>query len=224
MLEGAIFDMDGVLLDNADFHVEAFRVFGREQGVELSREAVFSVFGQKNRDMLRALLRRELSEGEIDRFAARKEEIYRELIRPVLRERVVPGLFELLGLLDSTGTYLALATSGPIENVDLVLDGLDLRKYFSAIVTGRDVRRGKPDPECFLLAAGRLGLDPAGCVVFEDSVSGVRAALSAGCICVAIATTHPRQHLQVVRPNVVVEDFRGFGPEQLSTLGLDPGL
>lgn len=218
VLEGAIFDMDGVLLDNVDFHIEAFRLFGEEKGAVLSRQDVHAVIGRKNCDMLKILLKRSLSDPEVDRFAARKEEIYRDLIRPVLSQQVVPGLPVLLDQLTVEGIPLALATSGPVENVDLVLDGLSLRGYFRAIVTGRDVSHGKPDPECFLLAASQLGHQPSSCVVFEDSVSGVRAALNAGCKCVAVTTTHCPSELEEVSPNLIVEDFRFLEPGKLRQL------
>lgn len=208
MIRGAIFDMDGVLLDNVDFHLEAFRKLGEEEGHPITREDVYGVFGRKNDDMLRVLLDRELTPEEANRLGRRKEAIYRELIRPTLREHVVPGLESFLAALRAASVSMAIATSGPPENVGLVLDDLGFRPFFQAVVTGEEVTRGKPAPDAFLLAARKLGIPPEHCVVFEDSVSGVKAALAAGCACVALTTTHSAEQLKLLGPDLIVRDFR----------------
>ena len=207
MIQGVIFDMDGVLLDNLDFHLRAFKLFGEEHDRVLTNEQIQAVFGRKNADMLQALLESELSEGEIRRYETRKEELYRDLIRPHLREQVVGGLMEFLGTLRRKGFRIALATSGPIDNVNMVLEELGLRDYFSFVVTGDQVVHGKPHPEAFLLAAEGLGLAPSSCVVFEDSFSGVEAAVRAGCRCVALATTHSVEELEQVSPHRIIRTF-----------------
>lgn len=214
-MDGAIFDMDGVLLDNLEYHVRAFLALGQEVGKELTSEEVESVFGQKNWDMLRSLIRPDLSLEEAGRMGDRKEEIYRELISPELRQTVVPGLVSFLHSLGEKNVPVALATSGPPENVDLVLDSLDIRDCFDTIVTGNEVKKGKPDPEAFLTAAASLGLSPETCVVFEDSLSGVRAAIRAGCTCVALATTHTCEELVPENPDRIVDDFRELSWEDL---------
>ena len=218
MLEGAIFDMDGVLLDNLEFHLKAFKLFGKEQGRILTTEQIQSVFGRKNSDMLQALLKRSLSEEEISRYEDRKEELYRLLIRPQLPETVVGGLFEWVEVLRDEGLRLALATSGPMSNVAMVLDELELREYFEVIITGDQVQKGKPDPEAFLLAAQGLNLEPTSCVVFEDSFSGVEAALAAGCKCVALATTHTETELTAVAPHLIANDFQSLSVGALRDL------
>jgi beta-phosphoglucomutase len=207
MIKGAIFDMDGVLLDNVAAHLEAFRRFGEEQGKKVTDEDIYAAFGQKNDAMLESILGRKLSAGEVDRFGRRKEEIYREIIRPTLATHVVRGLPRLLDELKRAEIRIAVATSGPIENVDMVLDGLDLRSFFESIVTGEHVEHGKPHPEAFLKAAAGLELAPASCVVFEDSPSGVTAALRAGCHCVALTTTHSREDLAKLGPHLIIDDF-----------------
>ncbi len=218
MIKGVIFDMDGVLLDNVSAHLEAFRRFGEEQGREVSNEDIYAAFGQKNDAMLASILGRELSDQEVERYGRRKEEIYRSLIRSSLGAHVVRGLPALLDRLRAAGLRMAVATSGPIENVDMVLDGLDLRSHFRTIVTGADVEHGKPHPEAFLEAARRLSLPPETCVVFEDSPSGVKAALRAGCRCVALTTTHRREQLSELGPHLIVDDFRGLELEELARI------
>lgn len=215
-MDGAIFDMDGVLLDNLDFHLEAFLQLGREEGKELSPEDVESVFGQRNWDMLRKLIGSELSQEEAERMGDRKEEIYRMLIAQNLKETVVTGMLSFVSELAAEGVPIALATSGPPENVDLVLDTLEIRKFFSAIVTGSEVKKGKPDPEVFMTAAARLRVPPEKCVVFEDSLSGVQAALGAGCKCVALATTHAPAELKPEKPDLIIDDFHRLTWKELT--------
>lgn len=207
MIKGAIFDMDGVLLDNVAAHLEAFRRFGEEQGKRVCNEDIYAAFGQKNDAMLESILGRKLSAEEVEQYGRRKEEIYREIIRPTLAAHVVKGLKKLLEELPRAGIRIAVATSGPIENVDMVLDGLDLRSRFESIVTGEHVVHGKPHPEAFLKAAEGLDLPPEACVVFEDSPSGVKAALRAGCLCVALTTTHSRKLLAELGPRLIIDDF-----------------
>lgn len=218
MIKGVIFDMDGVLVNNLDFHLQAFKLFGKEMGLILTSGQIQEVFGRKNSDMLQALLARDLSGEEIRRFEARKEEIYRDLIGPRLQQRAVIGLLEFADGLRREGFKIALATSGPIENVNMVLDELALRAHFDSIVTGDQVERGKPHPEAFLLAASELNLHPSECVVFEDSFSGVEAALRAGCKCVALATTHTEDELESVSPDLIIATFREITVDGLQDL------
>jgi len=218
MVNGVIFDMDGVLLHNLDLHIQAFKLFGDENGRNLTSKQIQAVFGRKNSDMLQALLEKELTGEEIRRYEARKEKLYRDLIRPQLHERMVEGLPELLRAIRSENLGTALATSGPRDNVDMVLDELDLRQDFDAIVTGDQVIQGKPHPEVFLLAAKKLNLPAFECVVFEDSFSGVEAALRAECKCVALATTHTRDELRQVSPHRIIDNFRQITVQQMHHL------
>jgi len=208
MIRGFVFDMDGVLLNNAEFHIEAFRRFGQEMGLELTRDAIYHVFGRRNDEMLDYLLGRSLSPKEVRRYEIRKESLYRELIRPSIRQHVVPGLEPFLDRLRLDEVPCAVATSGPPENVAMVLDELGLRQQFQAVLTSREVQAGKPDPEVFLKACGGLGLSPADCMVVEDSPTGVTAAHRAGCRCIALTTTHSRETLEKLSPWRIAADFR----------------
>lgn len=198
--------MDGVLVDNARHHIRAWQLLGRELGQNLTDAQIRGVFGQRNSEMLATLIGNSLLPEQILRYGDRKEVIYRELMAQALVP--VPGLVEFLADLRKEGFKAAVATSGPKDNVNLVMDGLALRGWFDVIVTGAEVSRGKPDPDIFLLAARRLNLEAPQCVVFEDSTSGIEAARRAGSLCVALATTHSPEELKDLSASRIVSDFR----------------
>ena len=210
MDKGAIFDMDGVLVNNLECHVEAFKTIGLEMGYALTAEMVRSVFGRSTVDMLSAMTGKEFSPEEGLALDECKEKIYRSLARPRLREMMVPGLAALLEFFQSSSVRMAVASSGPDENVGMVLEGLGIGKYFSAVVTGSQVKKGKPDPECFLKAAAEIGIRPGECVVFEDSLAGIRAAKASGAKCVALATTHTWEEIAVLETDLIVADFEEY--------------
>jgi len=216
MISGAIFDMDGVLVDNLEQHIRGWQQLGTEVGRELSRESIRRVFGQRNREMIASLFGHGLTDEESDRYAVRKEEIYRRIMAQELRPAA--GLREFLADLRTSGMRLAVATSGPPENADLVVDGLNIRSLFDAIVTGADIARSKPDPEIFLLAARRIGVPPGRCVVFEDSTAGIEAALRAGSTCIALTTTHSKAELEADFRVLSVPDFTSLSAASLQQL------
>jgi beta-phosphoglucomutase family hydrolase len=206
MVKGAVFDMDGVIVDNINHHLKAWKQLGRELAQEFRDEDVKRVFGKRNREILKSLIGDDVSDEQLAKYGRRKEELYRGIMAPDLRP--VPGLPEFLQSLKGSGIRTAVATSGPMENVRFVLDGLGFQDAFDAIITGPDVRESKPDPAIFLLAAKRLGLAAADCVVFEDSPPGIKAGKAAGCRCIALATTHSAEELRQYEPDRIIRDFR----------------
>jgi beta-phosphoglucomutase family hydrolase len=216
LIEGAIFDMDGVLVDNLAFHVSAWQQLGREHGLSLESDEIRRHFGRRNREIIARLMPGRFAADDIPRLAARKEALYRAGIASELRP--VTGLAAFLEALRQEEVRNAVATSACLENTNMVLDGLRIRAYFDAIVTGPDVTHSKPDPEIFLLAARRLGASPGHCVVFEDSVSGIEAAKRAGCHCVALATTHSTDELLALHPDRVIPDFAAIAVQELHRL------
>jgi beta-phosphoglucomutase len=209
MIEGVIFDMDGVLVDNVRYHVRAWKQLGLELGKTLTDDAIKRVFGQRNREIIDSLIgASSFTQEELCRHAAHKEELYRGFIKPELKP--VTGLVAFLIDLRKEGIKAAVATSGPRDNVAMVLDGLNIRSFFEAVITGADVSRSKPDPEIFLLAARSLNLAPERCVVFEDSTSGIESARRANCRCIALATTHPPEELQLHHAGSIIRDFSGL--------------
>lgn len=173
-----LFDMDGVLVDSYAAHYESWRQTCERRGVLLP-EAVFARgFGKTSVEFLRELWPRTLSAEECSAIEHEKELAYRSSLRDHFPE--VPGARELVLDLAGDGIALAVGSSGPPENVAMVLDALRVRECFGAVVTGRDVLRGKPDPMVFQLAAERLRVPANRAIVIEDASVGITAAHAAG--------------------------------------------
>jgi len=190
---GVIFDVDGVLVDSAAPHFESWRQLGSENGTVVTQERFATTFGRHNRDII-PLLFGEVSQQQITALSERKEEIYRGLIRTAAP--IVGGAADLVRSLHDAGVRLAVGSSAPRENIDLVLEALGVRGLFSVIVSADDVQRGKPDPQVFVLACERLGIPKERCVVIEDAPAGVEAARAAGARCVAVMIHHGPQALR----------------------------
>ncbi len=213
---GVIFDMDGVLVDSGPPHHESWRILARKHGIEVSAERFNKTFGQRSADIIRGLWGDRVSEAEIGRLDAEKEAIYRELIAGNVP--LMASCREALAALHAAGVMLAVGTSGPPENLELVLREGDLEKYFAATVHGFDIQRGKPAPDCFLLAAERSGLSPGECVVVEDAPVGVQAGVAAGMKVIGLAGTHAGKRLAEAGAVRVVQRLREITPEIVRSL------
>ncbi len=200
-----IFDMDGVLADNSDFHVKAWTVYARQYGRELSIDDIKCRLGFNNREYMRFVLGREPTEDEVAQSTVEKEAHYRELYRPHLS--TPPGLIDLLDFAHSARIVCGVATSAPDVNVHFVLDGLKIRPYFKEIVDAGHVRHGKPDPEIYILAAKRLGIPASQCIVFEDALAGIQAGNAAGMKVIAITTSYPAEILAKQNPAAIIASF-----------------
>ncbi len=188
MLSGAIFDMDGVLVDNMKVHMEAFAEMARRWGVRIDTYSVLGMAGKGNDEIFRLIFPADVvSRVGTGILGDEKEAIYREMYAPRLAS--APGLIPFLDELQSNGVRLGVGSSAPIANVDFVLDGLGLRHYFDVVVNVDMVKRAKPDPEIYLRALSELGLPAAECLVFEDALAGIEAARAAGMKTVALSTS-----------------------------------
>lgn len=199
--------MDGVLVNNLEVHREAFAEFFRRYGVERTFDELNRVFGKGNDDIMGELMPREVVERVgIRELGYEKEAIYREIYAPRITPQ--PGLKAFLAACEEHGLRCAVGSSGYMANVDFVLDRCDIRRYFEATVAGDQVTRCKPDPEIYLTAAAKLGLEPCECIVFEDAEAGIEAAQRAGIKVVALATTFSREFLEGTHPDMIIDDFR----------------
>ncbi len=201
-----LFDMDGVLVENTNFHINAWLQFSQQHERPITKDQYLeNINGRVSADAMAYMFGRPMSADELVTFTEEKEGIYRELYAPHLRPTT--GLVPFLDALKAQNVRLAVGTSAPVSNVVFTLDGLSIRAYFDAIVDAGMIRHGKPNPEIYLTAAERVGIDPAQCVVFEDALAGIEAGVRAGMAVVALTTTHTRDELADSGATLIVNDF-----------------
>jgi beta-phosphoglucomutase len=210
MTVAVIFDMDGVLVDSCHAHYEAWKAMAAEESLDFDPAVFITMFGRTSREVIAGLWGEgRYSDAEVAVLDDRRESAYRKVIGANFP--AVPGAVELIRALHGDGFALALGSSGPPENAALVLDRLGTRPLFRAVVTGKDVRHGKPDPEVFLTAASRLGVPPQCCAVVEDAPAGIAAANAAGMMSIGLAGTgHARDALSAA--SLVVDSLRELSP------------
>ncbi|MBA2250418.1 MAG: HAD family phosphatase [Chitinophagaceae bacterium] len=207
-----IFDLDGTLIDNNAYHIEAWKVFHDKINRPFSAEEYKTVFnGKINRDIFNYIFQKELPDADIDRYTEEKESLYRQLYAPHIQ--MIPGLTQLLDALMQAAIPMAIATSGLPANIEFMFDHLPIRKYFEVIVDATQIKKGKPDPEIFLTAAALMHANPAFCIAFEDSVAGVMSAKNAGMKVVALTTTHAQDDFN--DPDLVIKDYSNLSIERL---------
>lgn len=187
-----IFDMDGTLVATTESDFLAWQRVFSDHGRPLSFDDYFPLLGQKSQDVVEKGLG--IFGEQVAEILARKMAYFEEVVNEK-GINVLPGAEQLLQRLAEKNIPLALATSSRKMKMELVLQHSGLGKYFNHKISGEQVQQGKPNPDIFLLAAERLQVQPAECIVFEDAVSGVRAAKRAGMYCMAISSTHDKSEL-----------------------------
>jgi beta-phosphoglucomutase len=207
-----ILDMDGVIIDSNPAHKIALKQFCEKYGYSLGDDQLLKgIYGRTNKEWIADLFGRKLTGEEVHHYEEEKEEIFRQLFKKDLR--TVPGLPDFLENLQLKNIPCAIGTSAPRSNVDYVLAGTGIGKYFIAILDESDVEHGKPNPEIYLKVAARLNFPPEHCIVFEDSLSGITAAQAAGCKVVGVTTTHSKEEFS--HTDFTIADFRNIDPMQL---------
>jgi beta-phosphoglucomutase len=213
-IQAVIWDLDGVIIDSADEHRRAWQRLAREEGRVMTDADFWATFGKRNDDIF-ASLWGNLPPEQVKELSDRKELYFRELIRNSAVP--LPGSIELMRELHDSGFAQALASSTPIENIQLISDVLGLKRYLSILVSGETVARGKPAPDIFLKAATELHTDPSVSLVIEDAVAGVEAAHAAGMRCIAVAGNRDLPGLH--KADLMVKDLTEVDVERVKLLG-----
>lgn len=213
---GVIFDMDGVLIDTYHAHFQSWQMMTATVGVTMTEAEFARTFGRTSREVIASLWGpQRFTPDQIVALDRAKEAAFRQIIAADFP--VMQGAIELIASLHKKGFRLAIGSSAPPENVEFVLDRLGNRSLFSAVVTGADVQRGKPDPQVFLTAAARMHLQPQRCVVVEDAALGIQAARAAGAAAIGVASTgHTRESLSAA--DLVVDSLEELTPEILGNV------
>ncbi|MDR2743388.1 MAG: beta-phosphoglucomutase [Treponema sp.] len=186
-IQGAIFDLDGVLVDTAKYHYLAWRRLARELGFDFSEhdnERLKGVSRMRSLEILLEIGNYTMSDAEKFEATARKNDWYVGYLRTLDENALLPGSREFLKCLKTGGVKIALGSAS--KNAPLILERLGVTGLFDAVIDGNAVSKAKPDPEVFLKGAEALGLSPDLCVVFEDALAGIEAARAGGMRVIAI--------------------------------------
>jgi HAD superfamily hydrolase (TIGR01509 family) len=208
-----LWDLDGVLIDSCYLHFKAWEKILHETGYPFTEEDFKATFGRNNRGVLTHLLGKPPAEDFLQEIADKKENLFREMMPGNLQ--ALPGVIHWLTWFQEQGFKQAIASSAPPENLEAMVDEIDIRKYFDYLAAGTTLP-SKPDPAIFLLAAEKCGVEPANCLVIEDSPPGIEGARSGGMKCIAVETTHPASSLG--RANLIVHRLTDLSPEAVESL------
>lgn len=204
MLKSVIFDMDGVIVDSHPSHMRAWRKFLLSKGKWVTdAELEFVRDGRKKEEIMQYFFGH-LPHDRLLTYGREKEQLFAE---EAPKLTTIAGVRELLAELDCAAIPMALASNGSAQRVHSILNALQLKHYFQAVLTANEVAAGKPHPAIFHKAAEQLRVRPFESVVFEDSVSGVRAARAAGMKCIGIADKHRAPALRQAGADHIFPDF-----------------
>src|SRR5262245_8645521 len=215
----ALWDMDGTLVDTGELHFAAWRQLMQELHRPFTQADFAATFGLRNPEIFEHLFGKgHLDAQQVAALGDRKEEIYRAAAGQGVT--LLPGARALLEGLHAAGFKQAVGSSAPRANLELILRLTDTQLFFDAVVSMEDTQRGKPDPQVFLVAAQKLGVPPARCVVVEDAVAGVQAAKAGGMKCIAVRFVghHPADKLQAAGADLVVPSLADVSVETVRRL------
>lgn len=189
-IKGAIFDLDGVIVDTAKYHYLAWKQLAEQRGIpftERDNERLKGVSRMRSLDIILELGGlTTLPDEEKEAMAAYKNELYLDYISRMGESEILPGAKEYMASLRAKGVRIALGSAS--KNAAFILERVGLSGLFDAVIDGTKVSKAKPDPEVFLVACESLGLTPRDCAVYEDAAAGVQAAKAAGIYVVGIGT------------------------------------
>lgn len=214
MIKACIFDLDGVLVDTAHYHFLAWKRLAKEFDYELTEEINEQLKGVSRMKSLEIVMKHaniSLAEQKKQALADRKNGWFTDYVHQMKPEELYPGVKELFATLRRDKIRIALASSS--KNAKTILSILGIEHEFETVVDGNMIVHSKPDPEIFLLAAKKLSLNPADCVVFEDAEAGVEAALAAGMKCVGVGNP-----AQLKKANRVVKSIENFNYTDIQKL------
>lgn len=213
MLQAVIFDMDGVIIDSEPFHLEVNRQIYSELGIDFCEEEYAGYVGVSNEEMWADIKKKHALPHPVSQL--KEMQISRDIkhIRSG-QEKPIPGVTGLLQDICDKGFPVALASSSSMQLIELITESFGIRKYFTAVVSGENMERGKPEPDIFLHTARLLKVPPESCVVIEDSKNGVTAAIVAGMKCIGFSNPNSANQ-DISQADLVVDNLTGLSVEVL---------
>ncbi|MBE9467001.1 MAG: beta-phosphoglucomutase [Bacteroidetes bacterium] len=210
-IEACIFDLDGVIVDTAKYHYLAWKRLAKELDFDFSKndnEQLKGVSRMTSLDNLLGIGKLSFSQEEKLKLAEKKNFWYVEYITKMTPEEILPGVIEFINTLRENKIKIALASAS--KNAVKILNQINMMNYFDVIIDGTKVKEAKPNPEVFLKSAEELGIEPKYCVVFEDAVAGIQAAINAQMNNVGIGTSDI-----LTKADYVMNSFENFNFDQL---------
>ena len=183
-----LFDLNGTMIDDMPYHLKAWYRILNELGANISMDKTKEECYGKNHELIERIFPGRFTEEQKERMSIEKEKQYQAEFKSQLK--LIDGLDDLLKNVSAAGIKMAIGSAAILFNIDFVLDGLQIRDYFDAIVSADDVIYSKPYPETYIKCADKLGIAPKDCLVFEDAPKGVESAKNAGMDSVIITTLH----------------------------------
>ena len=215
MLQAVIFDMDGVICHTNPFHSIAFKQFFAIRNLNPTEEEFKShMYGKNNGYILSHFLQRRIEGEELALLEFEKESLFRAIYKTNVQ--AIDGYLDFLAELHGGGLSVAVATSAPRANLELILGSLGIKESMKSLLASEDVSKHKPDPEVYLKTAANLNLEPGRCLVFEDSYSGILAGLNAGMKVVGVLTSHTKEELPVC--DLYINDYSELDLAQIQQL------
>jgi len=198
-----IFDLDGVIVDTAKYHFLAWKRLTDQLGIKFTEEDNERLKGVSRMASLEIILEignKELSESKKMEYATLKNDWYVDYITTMTPAEILPGCVEFIRELRNAGIKVAVGSAS--KNTPVILKTVGIADLFDAVADGNNIKMAKPDPEVFLKAAELVGVDPSLCIVFEDAVAGVKAALNAGMMCIGIGSPETLKEAHFVIPGL----------------------
>jgi beta-phosphoglucomutase len=200
-ISAVIFDLDGVIVSTDEFHYQAWKQISDQEKIYFDREINERLRGVSRMESLEIILSHSdkiYNEKDKEQLAQRKNEVYCELLNKLSPNDILPGVINLILSLKAKDIKIAIGSSS--KNTPYILEKIGLATSFDAIADGNGIKKSKPDPEVFLLAAEKLGVSPVECVVIEDAQAGIDAAIAAGMKAVGVGTAAScvNAHLKLV--------------------------
>lgn len=213
--QAVIFDLDGTLIDNNAYHIEAFKAFYDKIGKPFTLDEYKQhINGRVNREIFDYVFNTTLSPEKSEEYTNEKEGLYRELYAPHIKP--ITGLIDFLNELEAAKIPKAVATSGIIPNINFMFEHIPIRNYFFSVIDSTQITHGKPHPEIFLKAAVSVNAVPSECIAFEDSLAGIRSAKAAGMKVVALTTTHTAEDM--ADADLIIKDYTEISLTKLRQL------
>jgi beta-phosphoglucomutase len=203
-IKACIFDLDGVIVDTAKYHFKAWKRLTDQMGISFSEEEnerLKGVSRMASLDIILELGGRSLTENQKIEYATLKNEWYVEYIKRMTPDEILPGTVEFITELRKAKIKTAIGSAS--KNTPLILERTGILKLFDGVADGNNVGKAKPDPEVFQTAAKLLKVKDEECVVFEDAVAGIQAALNAGMKCIGIGSENILREANLVIPGLI---------------------